>query len=127
VTLGTGESFGVELEARLVNLGGVGLQLYQGPPGGMAALSFNFVLRLVALSTPSPPASPAPHQFDPNAPFRTDGCSFAVPRLCGNVSAFSAIQTGPETLGAVLRVGDDCWSADLACEKGRCTRTVDLP
>jgi hypothetical protein len=37
------------------------------------------------------------------------------------------------TLGAVLRVADDCWSADLACRSGRgggtlrCERTVDLP
>ena len=34
---------------------------------------------------------------------------------------------GSQTLDAVLRIGDDCWSAAFGCEKGRCTRTVELP
>jgi hypothetical protein len=93
----------------------------------MGALSLSFILSHVALSTPSQPTFPAPNRFDPNVPFRTDGCSFVMPQLCGNVSAFSAVQAAPETLGAVLRVGDDCWSADLACKGNRCTRTVELP
>jgi hypothetical protein len=34
---------------------------------------------------------------------------------------------GSQTLDAVLRIGDDCWSAAFGCEKGRCRRTVELP
>ncbi len=34
---------------------------------------------------------------------------------------------GSQTLDAVLRIGNDCWSAPLACERGRCARTVELP
>jgi hypothetical protein len=34
---------------------------------------------------------------------------------------------GSQTLEAVVRIGDDCWSASLGCEKGKCTRTVELP
>jgi hypothetical protein len=34
---------------------------------------------------------------------------------------------GSQMLQAVVRIGDDCWSASLGCEKGKCTRTVELP
>jgi hypothetical protein len=124
VKLGSGETFEVAVEVRHANLAELGSQ-FSG--GQMGAISFNFLMTLVALSQPAAPATPAIDQFDPNAPFRRDGCSFAIPHLCAPVSGFSAIQAAPETLGAVLRVGDDCWSADLACEGKRCTRTVELP
>ncbi len=38
-----------------------------------------------------------------------------------------SLPESPETLTAVVRVGDDCWSAELACNGKRCTRTVELP
>jgi hypothetical protein len=60
----------------------------------MAALSFNFTMGIVALSTPNAAdgdPTPTVTEFDATDPFRRDGCSFALPHLCGNVSAFSAI------------------------------------
>jgi hypothetical protein len=60
----------------------------------MAALSFNAVMGLVALSTPdTSDGDPTPtlSEFDSANPMRRDGCSFVVPHLCGNVSAFDTI------------------------------------
>jgi hypothetical protein len=60
----------------------------------MAALSFNAVMGLVALSTPdASDGDPTPTiaEFDAANPMRRDGCSFVVPHLCGNVSAFDTI------------------------------------
>ena len=60
----------------------------------MAALSFNAVMGLVALSTPdASDGDPTPtlSEFDAANPMRRDGCSFVVPHLCGNVSAFDTI------------------------------------
>jgi hypothetical protein len=60
----------------------------------MAGLSFNAVMGLVALSTPdASDGDPTPTiaEFDAANPMRHDGCSFAVPHLCGNVSAFDTI------------------------------------
>ncbi|HEX9709382.1 MAG TPA: DUF1302 family protein, partial [Candidatus Thermoplasmatota archaeon] len=60
----------------------------------MAGLSFNAVMGLVALSTPdASDGDPTPTiaEFDAANPMRRDGCSFVVPHLCGNVSAFDTI------------------------------------
>jgi hypothetical protein len=51
----------------------------------MAALSFNFVMTLVVLTTIDDPtaAFPDPSQrLDPTDPLRLDGCSFRKPQLC---------------------------------------------
>jgi hypothetical protein len=77
-----------------------------------AGLSWNAVMALVALSSPPEtvtledgtvistdqngdgrPDSQfiAQDQFDPNQPFRSDGCSFAVPGACGNVAALGGV------------------------------------
>jgi hypothetical protein len=50
------------------------------------ALSWNALMALVALSTSEGP--PANDELDPSDPFRTDGCSFANPFACTNVSGF---------------------------------------
>jgi hypothetical protein len=86
----------------------------------MAAASQNFILLLVSLSSPEDPSAPLINEFDGRnpsvtavngldddgdtlidetdegdpghiGPNRHDGCSFPLPTLCGNVSAFSAI------------------------------------
>ncbi len=60
----------------------------------MAALSFNAIMALVALSTPdATDGDPTPTiaEFDSTNPLRHDGCSFAVPHLCVNVGAFDTI------------------------------------
>jgi hypothetical protein len=52
------------------------------------------MMGLVALSTPdATDGDPTPTiaEFDSTNPFRHDGCSFVVPHLCGNVSAFDTI------------------------------------
>jgi hypothetical protein len=65
-----------------------GFQLFRSE---MAAASQNFVLLLVALSSPTDPANVQVNEFDAADPNRHDGCSFALPTLCSNVSAFNAI------------------------------------
>jgi hypothetical protein len=94
-----------------------GFQLFRSE---MAAASQNFILLLVSLSSPEDPTAPLINEFDGRdpavtavngldddgdqeidepdegdplhiGPNRHDGCSFPLPTLCGNVSAFSAI------------------------------------
>ena len=53
-----------------------------------AALSWNYLMSLVALSTPAQPGDgtlPTFGAFDPTLPFRPDGCSFARPSSCAAV------------------------------------------
>jgi hypothetical protein len=60
----------------------------------LGALSWNLLMGLVALSIPgTDPRSGAPlpadrAEFDVNAPFRQDGCSFREPQWCGVVTGF---------------------------------------
>jgi hypothetical protein len=84
----------------------------------MGALSFNLVMVLVAFSSPPEAVDTdgdgvpdfdtdvngdgrpdsefiALDEFDPNRPYREDGCSFALPGACGNITA----------LGEVMGVG----------------------
>jgi hypothetical protein len=59
-----------------------------------AAASFNLIMALVALSTPNASdGDPTPQidEFDAAFPYRSDGCSYVLPHLCGTVSAFNAI------------------------------------
>jgi hypothetical protein len=65
-----------------------GFQLFRSE---MAAASQNFIFLLVALSSPTDPSNPQVNEFDASDPTRHDGCSFALPSLCSNVSAFNAI------------------------------------
>ncbi|HET6304236.1 MAG TPA: right-handed parallel beta-helix repeat-containing protein [Myxococcota bacterium] len=53
------------------------------------------------------------------------GASFAVGAELEFVNLVGL--DGSQTLDAVLRIGDDCWSAAFGCKKGRCARTVELP
>ena len=57
----------------------------------MAVISWNTMIALVVLSTPPEGESPRIQDFDPDRPFRTDGCSFAAPAWCGNISAYDSI------------------------------------
>jgi hypothetical protein len=56
----------------------------------MAIVSWNTMMVLIALSSPPDDADPGDlglSYFDPEDPFRTDGCSFAAPAFCANVAA----------------------------------------
>jgi hypothetical protein len=64
----------------------------------MAALSWNALLSFVALSLPPDvngdgldDRTANTTEFDRNAPFRQNGCSFARPEFCGNVSAIYSV------------------------------------
>lgn len=50
-----------------------------------AALSWNLLVLLAALSPAEVGQPPGPDAFDPASPDRTDGCSFARPQLCSFV------------------------------------------
>lgn len=67
----------------------------------MAALSWNFVMMLVAMSQPAPGEPLGDEHFDPDDPYGTDGprCSFATPQYCSSVQAFFE---APEPEGALL-------------------------
>jgi len=54
----------------------------------MAALSWNVAAALVGLSFAPEGVSPRIQDFDATQPFRKDGCSFATPAWCTNVSDF---------------------------------------
>jgi hypothetical protein len=71
----------------------------------MAIVSWNQLMVYVALSFEPDdllPGDTGITYFDPEQPFRTDGCSFAAPAFCGNVGAYQSI-TG--TRRASLRAG----------------------
>jgi hypothetical protein len=62
------------------------------PSGGifsseLAAVSWNALMLLVAASHQE--GEPSDDTFDPDDPFRTDGCSFATPQLCLGVGGFT--------------------------------------
>ncbi len=58
----------------------------------MAALSWNFEMLLVAFSDRiTVPGSDPRLGFDPERPYRTDGCSYVLPQLCSAVQALWAI------------------------------------
>jgi hypothetical protein len=57
----------------------------------MAALSFNAVMTLVALSTPDGPAAPQIDEFDPALAYDPTRCSFATPQLCSAVQGFFSL------------------------------------
>ncbi len=57
----------------------------------MAIVSWNVLMVITALSLPEDPDHPQDDEFAPNDPFRTNGCSFAAPNYCGNVSAYDSI------------------------------------
>ncbi len=57
----------------------------------MAIVSWNMLMVLAALSLPGDPENPTETEFDPNDVFRTDGCSYAAPQLCGNMQAYDSI------------------------------------
>jgi hypothetical protein len=57
----------------------------------MSIVSWNTLMVLVALSFAEDPGNPQTDEFDPDRPFRTDGCSFATPGWCANVSAYDSI------------------------------------
>ncbi len=73
----------------------------------MAALSWNFQAWLV-LWTPDvgTPGLPQESCFDPSRPYRTDGCSFVKPQLCGGVRVF-------RELAPRLAAGDPTGRPDL--------------
>lgn len=55
----------------------------------MAALSWNFQALLVMWTADvGTPGLPQENCFDPSRPYRTDGCSFVEPQLCGGVQVF---------------------------------------
>jgi hypothetical protein len=56
----------------------------------MAIVSWNTLIALIATSFAPAGAAPRITDFDPSQPLRTDGCSFAAPALCTNVSAYNA-------------------------------------
>jgi hypothetical protein len=58
----------------------------------LSALSWNFLMLIVAQQIPEDPSNPTIAEFNPDAQFRTDGCSFAAPQFCNNV-------------GGILRLG----------------------
>jgi hypothetical protein len=57
----------------------------------MAIVSWNLQMALVVSSTADVPGRPTRREFDPNRPFRSDGCSFAAPAFCKSVSAYNSI------------------------------------
>ncbi len=56
----------------------------------IAALSWNFMMTLIAFSAPFDPENPAPDEPDPNDPMSTQPgqCSFAQPQYCASVIDF---------------------------------------
>jgi hypothetical protein len=61
----------------------------------MSAMSWNFLMLIVAQQIPEDPDNPTIAEFDSRtlqSQFRTDGCSFAAPQFCSNV-------------GGILRLG----------------------
>lgn len=56
----------------------------------LAALSWNLLMTLVALSAPADGDTPADDEFDPSGPMRIGAglCSFAQPQFCAGVRAF---------------------------------------
>ena len=54
------------------------------------ALSWNALMGLIGLSFPTEEGVFEIDDFDASRPFRKDGCSFATPAWCGNVSEFLA-------------------------------------
>lgn len=56
----------------------------------MAALSWNFMMTLIAYQTPIDPENPGPDDFDPDDPMSTQPqqCSFAQPQYCASVIEF---------------------------------------
>jgi hypothetical protein len=64
----------------------------------MAALSWNFLEGMVALSFADDPGNVLASEFDPDDPFRLDGCSLANPLPCCNVAS---------TLGLTTRAPDE--------------------
>jgi hypothetical protein len=77
----------------------------------MAIVSWNTMMVLVALSLPPEDADPGDlglSWFDPDQPFRTDGCSFAAPALCANVAAVPSFGTrAPEGTFRPVSIDDD--------------------
>lgn len=72
----------------------------------LSALSWNYMMLLVATSGPALPGEVGIDEFDPALPFRTDGCSFANPQACLNV--IGAVGPGaavPEPGAALLFAG----------------------
>jgi hypothetical protein len=69
----------------------------------MAALSWNFLMTLVAFSQPDPGADPTAAEFDPNAPTSSaEGqCSFAQPQNCSAVISFLAPEPETALAGAI--------------------------
>lgn len=59
----------------------------------LAAVSFNTLMVLAALSTASDPLQPEGDEFDPDAPERLDGCSFRKPQLCRAVRNLMSLLT----------------------------------
>lgn len=70
----------------------------------MAALSWNFLMTLVAFSQAPTGEAPASDDFDPLDPTRTgEGqCSFAQPQYCASVVAYLESVPEPDALGAGL-------------------------
>ncbi len=67
----------------------------------IAALSWNALMATVALSAAGDGESMGPRIFDPEMPFRADGCSFAQPGRCATVQALTGV---PEP-GTALSLG----------------------
>ena len=83
----------------------------------MAVASWNTLMGLVVLSSPeTPPGEPVEYlitDFNPDQPFRTDGCSFATPQFCRNVQSFfqiSGIQRNAVRAGGNDRFGRRDWT-----------------
>jgi hypothetical protein len=82
----------------LTSLGGPGINgqrvhPFTGQPWAseMAIVSWNTAIAIAALSLPGDPKNPKRSEFDPDNPFRTDGCSFAALVYCGNIAAYNSI------------------------------------
>ncbi len=79
----------------------------------MAVASWNTLMGLVVFSSPATPGRFLTTDFDPNRPFRTDGCSFATPQFCRNVQGFfqfSGIQRNAVRAGGNMRFGRRDWT-----------------
>ena len=79
----------------------------------MAIVSWNTLMGLVAFSSPALEGKFLITDFDPDRPFRTDGCSFAEPQFCRNVQSFfqiSGIQRNTMRAGGNWRFGRRDWT-----------------
>jgi hypothetical protein len=79
----------------------------------MAILSWNTLMGLVVLSAPAVPGKYLITDWDPNRPFRTDGCSFATPNFCSNVQSYfqiSGLQRSTMRAGGNWRFGRRDWT-----------------